>query len=45
MIRAALLLAMPTTAGTFSLTIRVAAVTCAGKPMGDQHVTVSLTVR
>jgi hypothetical protein len=36
---------VPTEAGTFSLTIRFAGVTCAGKPMGDQHVIVSLAIR
>lgn len=36
---------IPTEAGAFSLTIKFAGVTCAGKPMGDQHVSLALTVR
>ena len=36
---------VPTEAGSFSLTIKFAGVTCAGKPMGDQHVAVTLTIR
>ena len=36
---------IPTAAGSYNVTIHFAGVTCAGKPMGDQHVPVALTVR
>ena len=36
---------IPTSVGSYSVTIHFAGVTCAGKPMGDQHVPVALTVR
>ena len=36
---------LPTEAGTFNATIKFGGVTCAGKPMGDQHVPVTITVR
>ncbi|CAN5861840.1 hypothetical protein BH11MYX3_BH11MYX3_07710 [soil metagenome] len=36
---------VPTAAATAELTIKFAGVTCAGKPQGDQHVPVTITVR
>ncbi len=36
---------VPTQAGSVELTIKFGGVTCAGKPQGDQHVTVSISVR
>jgi hypothetical protein len=36
---------VPSAAGTYTVTIKFAGVTCAGKPQGDQRVPVTITVR
>jgi len=36
---------VPTTAGSYAVTIQFAGVTCAGKPQTDQHVAITLVVK